>query len=149
MNYLICENCGYSASVDEIGTQESYLCTLEGHDYYERVTNTCPHCNGEFLDAVECKICGSLHRADEDGWFGYCEECLDKEANFDIATDIGRDNKESVMVNGLITHMFSAEEIEAILLDYAKNHQDRERNGKTYCLDDTICFTDYLDDKCK
>lgn len=149
MSYKICSGCGYAATSDEIGYAESFLCEIEGRSYYEKILNNCPHCNGEFVDAVECKICGSYHEADRLHWYGYCNECLEKEANFEMATEIGRDNKESVEVNGLITHMFNTEEIETILLDYAKNHQNRERNGKTYCLDDTICFTEYLDDKCK
>lgn len=147
-NMMICEECGYLCDRDDIGTVSEWRGECHGVECYEDVIDTCPHCGGTFVATVECKICGSYHK-DEWGWIGYCDECLEKEATFEMATEIGKDNKESVKVNGLITHMFTADEIEAILLDYAKNHQERDENAKTYCLGDMFCLANYLDDKCK
>ena len=149
MGYKICNRCGYAATTDEIGWDKSFLCEIEGQSYYEDVLNNCPHCNGEFVDAVECKICGSYHEADTPHWYGYCDECLENEATFEMAMEIGKYNKESVQLNGLLTYMFTNEEIEKILLDYAANNQNKERNAKAYCLDDKMCLAEYLDEKCK
>lgn len=148
---MICNNCGYLCHEDDIGTVSEYRGECHGVECYENVSDTCPHCHGDFVKAVECKICGSYHDKanDENYCGGYCLECLENKATFEAAVDIGNDNKESVRLNGLLTHMFTESEIEKILLDYALAHQNGENNAKTYCLDDLYCFTEYLDDKCK
>lgn len=105
------------------------------------------NCGGVVDDASECKICGS-HYYYYDG-FGYCPECLDKHATFETAVEMGNAHKETIKVNSLITHMYTEDEIEKILLNYARTHQDREENAKTYCLYDIAYFSTYLDDKCK
>ena len=44
--------------------------------------NVCPICEGEYEEAVKCSICEEYH-LEEDLTNGICDECLDKEVNYD------------------------------------------------------------------
>ena len=52
-----------------------------GFPAYEEYS-ICPVCGGQYDEAVDCSICGECH-LEEDLTNGICDECLDKEVDYD------------------------------------------------------------------
>lgn len=142
MTMMICEDCGYTADSRDIGTRESYLCTIDGKSYYEEIPNSCPECKGEFVPAVECKICGAYHKSEE-FWYGVCDKCLENKATVENAIELGNDDKEKIEINGFLLTVFKESEIQEILMREAEKKNIAEL-AKKYCLNDKTAFTEFV-----
>lgn len=113
----ICCDCGEVFEKSDCGSSREYVGEFWGVDAYEDVA-CCPKCNSTcFDDALQCEDCGA--------WFskndlnnGFCEDCLDDVSAkdcFDVAKSF--DTKRNVQLNSFIAEMFTAEEMEDILLE--------------------------------
>lgn len=142
---MICEDCGYTADSCDIGTVKSYLATFGERKYYENVLDSCPKCKGEFVPAVECKICGAYHKSEE-FWYGVCDKCLENKATVENAIELGNDDKEEIEINGFLLTVFKESEIQEILMREAKKKNISEL-AKKYCLIDKTAFTEFVIDK--
>lgn len=106
---LICTNCG------RVIEEDSLVYHAETHG--ERRADDC-YCGGEFVAAVECEICGK-YMADADSRI-VCDSCVAENTTFETAREIGEQNKEKIEINGFFFDIFSEEEIDEILLEFAK-----------------------------
>lgn len=144
----ICERCGMVADESEIGYSKSFLYAIDDREYYEKVLNPCSCGADEWADAIECKICGS-HNLEKNQFYGFCNDCIDQSATPKMAIEIGQDNRSKVEISGFMAYLFKPSEIEEILLRIAKRNPKYEEIAKKYCKEDLICFTGYLEEKCK
>ena len=84
----------------------------------------CPCCGGSYEETKACEICGSEHLENE-LLNGVCEECIDEYKNdANMCYKIGENDKEPIKLNCFLTAIFSAEEIEDILLREFKKNSD-------------------------
>lgn len=68
----------------------------ETHGFTDGFAETfymCPHCNGDYEEAKQCKECGDWHTEGElyDGW---CEKCLRETINYDTFFEYCEANKD-------------------------------------------------------
>ena len=80
----------------------------------------CPSCGGKYEETTECIVCGSKHLENE-LTDGVCEDCIEEYSkDVDFCFEAGKNEKENVELNLLLTTVFSEEEIENILIDKIK-----------------------------
>lgn len=119
--YYKCISCGHVFESGEEDVVEDNVFWIKGARYVEK-RSVCPVCGGDFEEACACKGCGEKHLEDE-LVNGYCQECVDL-AIFKFRRDpigcfsIAKKAKETeaVNINLFLASMFSADEIEQILL---------------------------------
>lgn len=140
---MICLHCGHTFDPEEIVSK-----------YYDRATGTydreeCPKYGSEDIEeGMECCVCGEVHI--EENMIGQvCNDCLNKSVTFGNALRYGKERKESVEIHGFLKWIYSAEEIESILL---KNLQEastewRKRMTEEYLTDDKYDFADFIFEK--
>lgn len=83
----------------------------------------CPCCGGSYEETKACEICGSEHLENE-LLNGVCEECINEyKKDIDVCYKVGKNDFESINLNCFLATMFSAEEIEQILLEKLKKEK--------------------------
>ena len=77
----ICTKCNHIFEEGEAKTIKQNQGECFGFPAYEDFS-VCPMCEGEYEKAVQCSICEEYH-LEEDLTNGVCDDCLDKEVNYD------------------------------------------------------------------
>ena len=95
MSYKCC-NCGNVFEYPD-GWEESRG-EFWGEPAYESMSG-CPHCHGDYEEAMPCKICDSEYFGDElQG--GVCSECIKKyQYDIDMCFKIGANDTDKVELN--------------------------------------------------
>ena len=130
-----CENCGEILSQQDVNkdyTDGGY----RGEPHY-----TCPHCGSDELnEAYQCEICGEWFGCDEiNGSVGQmvCDECMEKKATADNVVDFGFGGGVDVELNEFLATVFSAGEINDLLIEAFRNMPEKDQREK---------ISDYIDD---
>lgn len=149
---VICDNCGAVMSEDDLSEHRYWLSDYMGGTYESCCE--CSHCGGDVSEAERCSLCGEYFRKD-DLWSGICEDCLKSEMTVANAIDCGNEEsaKEDVAINGFLASVFSAEEINAILLKAFEERVDASDANKNAAIDkaeefianDLSWFADWLE----
>ena len=150
----ICKKCG--ELVEELPIKITSKGDFNSYDDFELADGEqieyC-ECGGKFVEAKRCVACAEYYPIDELK-SNVCEYCLDEHSEsspYQYGLEIGEDNKTDVYINGLIPSLFSAEEINKILLDYIdKNYMNIKnfnRKCEKYCREDMDCFAQYVEEK--
>lgn len=139
----ICENCG--DLVDEVPS----------HTHYDRVDGNwamsgytteeeCCSCGGNYVEAVECKICGEYINPN-DGRI--CKECLKEEMTLENAVEYSREcgcGYEVVLPD--FFEIYTQKEIEEILIKHILSTEHKEQRAiKDFCESDIGCFSDFIE----
>lgn len=150
----ICEDCGKiyedeeAVSVEEMPYGEEH-CGL-GKPIWDnnRVEVETCSCGGELVKAKKCEKCGEWM---PDNIYHICSDCRDKYATLDAMIEMGAEWQNKFALNGFLTSIFSAKEIELILIDVLKRRDDEFVNAqiKEFCDFDIECFWGYADRKWK
>lgn len=114
MNNYRCDECGFDFE------DPSFLREYHGTDDYEEI-GVCPYCKGGCFEPLyECKVCGCLCTEDELN-AGICDFCLYEYDN-DIETcyAISKGFDETVGINSFLASIFNEDEINEILMSYAR-----------------------------
>lgn len=128
---------------DEPNEWEEYRGECFGFPSYETMSG-CPHCGGDYEEMFECEICGDNYLED-DLIEGICEDCLGKSSkDFELGKKFGEENKYEVEINGLLTVLFSDDEIEEILFKYIDEYQLRNRAMEALLIDNKSEFAEYV-----
>ena len=98
--------------------------TRHGFDYGEYdVSVSCPFCNGNFTEMIECPICHEEHLEEDTIYGGVCKNCFDfAKKDFDTSFCIGSKMRYEIELNGVFTECLSSTKIEAILYNYIKEN---------------------------
>lgn len=152
---LVCEDCGEVYEEDNVTTSKSYLCTIDGTNYYENVSDGCSKCGGELVKADKCAICDSWK--DKEVALSYslnyqcyvCYDCLQEKSTPNVALTIGKNNPQNVSINGFLSHIFTPAQIEDILSNELIKKGDISVKARRFCNDDTYCLADYVMDECQ
>lgn len=112
-----CEKCGRLIQDFEIGEKRSYVGEFWGRDVYENLS-CCPDCGcDDIFEVFECIQCGEWF-CKEELKSGFCDNCLHQATPKDcflISKEF--EEKKIVKLNSFIVEMFTAEEMEDILLE--------------------------------
>lgn len=110
-----------------------YKCVECGHIFEEgeqkqryedngEMWQVCPICGGDFEEAETCEVCGA---GSEKLYGGVCSECISKyEHDPETCCKASQDEKETVKINAFLAEMFTASEIETILIDALKEQKN-------------------------
>lgn len=121
-----CLECGEIFEEYEIKKWEEYRGDCHGTPAYETMVG-CPHCGGDFEEAVRCELCGEEHLPDELN-FGVCNNCIEERRyDVDMCHKIGENDTEKIELNCFLASMFNAAEIELILFNALKEAQKTEK----------------------
>ena len=136
-----CLKCGH---IFENGEQETWQ-ESRGEFWGQPVSETmngCPKCHGDYAETMPCVECGS-EQLDEDLYGGMCKECREPYVNdFDTCLKLGEIQKESIEINSLLVTMFTASEIEEILVRELKESGNIDCSSFAY--DDLEWFAENL-----
>lgn len=77
----ICTQCNHIFEEGEQRIVREKQGEYFGFPAYEEYS-ICPVCGGQYDEATDCSICGECH-LEEDLTNGICDECLDKEVDYD------------------------------------------------------------------
>lgn len=121
--------------------------------YYGELHYSCPYCGNDELDEVEqCARCGK-HLLPEElhGTVGslMCDDCIDEVADVRTVLEYGYDNSTEVDgINGLFAYVYSAGEINDILLAHFTQMSEEKQNKwvSMYVGDDKSEFADWYDE---
>lgn len=122
---FICEHCGRIKSAEEIQKHKSFLCHIDGSDYYEDEIERC-ECGGDFLEATPCEICGENYLIADFITTPICKNCISTHFNLDTALKVGNTEPEKVTVNGFLQWMLDEKEIDKALIEYVKKYYSDE-----------------------
>lgn len=141
MKKMVCKDCGRVFDDDELRAEKYWnydLCCYNPTEYF------CPYCGSDdFDEATECPLCGDYYDASDD--VHVCEGCLCDEENIVNAIEYGADRTEDVEINGFVANMLSAEKINEILINYAKEHYTEYPSAITKYLEwDKPQFSEFL-----
>lgn len=135
---LVCNKCGALKYESELG----YVTESHG----ERHLDYSCKCGGEYIEATECKVCGS--RFDNTNLYGVCECCLEEHETVGTALEIGDNNRELIAINSFISSVLTEDEINAILEKYVEEHfTDHCRKVVDYLEDDKSFFSEWIKSK--
>lgn len=116
-----CE-CGHVFDSDEFGKYEE----VHGEIFY-----CCPMCHSTNVEeAIECARCGELFTLDEvqEGLCGICKDELISEYIFNplkcYNLSKAKNDRQPIKINGLLTSIFTEEQIEEILLKQLEAFKD-------------------------
>jgi hypothetical protein len=155
---LICEYCGELVNEEDVGYSDSYLCTIDGVSYSEKVRGGCPNCGSELVEAYQCEIC-EQYKIDDDVYkatkwgvdtvSGFkptcvCNSCLGSQTTLKMALALGgyEYNKKKLPINGFLADIFTPQEIENILKREALKKGTLLVKLQQYCLGDTEAFAE-------
>lgn len=141
----ICEDCGRVLDEEELPVyKEDYgFQTGVGWKSMEQELLDSCSCGGEFVEATECETCGEYFNDCDN--IKICENCIEENATFENAIEIGEQNPKEISINGYLASEFTNEEIEEILkreLVESSEFVDK-RQHKEYCLNNKIDFVEY------
>lgn len=120
--YQCCE-CEHVFAEDDMASGTT---GVELNGAYERC-GACPECGG--IELEEVGICGECGEPIQDkGGDDYlCDRCLGTHTNFDEVYNYSITEQKAVIeINSLLAHLFSADDIEAMLLKEARERWDDE-----------------------
>jgi DNA-directed RNA polymerase subunit RPC12/RpoP len=107
-----CLECGH---IFEYGEQVEWV-EMHGEKF-----SGCPLCRGAYEETKRCACCGSESFLVNELELGVCGECIEnKSKDIDFCIKIGAEAEESVPINGAIASLWTAEEINEILIEQAK-----------------------------
>ena len=138
-----CRRCGEVFEEDEIRESVTYHPWRDGEA--DEVFEECPYCgDGDFDEAEQCEECGEWFLRDE-LHDGRCDECLKKNATFDIVLPYAEENDD---VKGLVESVLSTTEINNLLVSAAREKLKllsslREKVAE-YAMEDKDCFGYYI-----
>lgn len=117
---LRCNDCDHIFEDNEAVRDVERHPLADGSVYVEPIW-CCPACGSSSMEDVkECELCGEVHSTD----FlheGVCENCLYSHGeDFDVCLKIGESHLEWVAVNGFLASVLTESEIEAILIEAAR-----------------------------
>ena len=150
----ICEDCGNIYEDEEVETVDEMPygerhCGL-GKPIWDmsRVEVENCSCGGELVKAKKCEKCGELM---PDNSHEICAVCRDEYATLDTMIEIGADWQNKISLNGFLTSVFSAKDIELILIDELKGRKDDfvKKQIKEYCDFDIDYFWGEADKRWK
>lgn len=150
----ICEDCGKIYEDEEVETVDEMPygerhCGL-GKPIWDmsRVEVEACSCGGELVKAKKCEKCGEWM---PDNSHYVCANCRDEYATLDSMIEMGGECQNKIALNGFLTSVFSARDIELILIDTLKRRDDEFVNNtiKEYCDFDIDYFWEYADKKWK
>jgi hypothetical protein len=163
MSMFICRDCGDVHGEENIGYSNSYLCTIDGIGYSERVMGDCPTCGGELEEAYKCEVCEEYNTEDNSykvlKWCTdsvlkirnacVCTDCLKRKATPKMALKVGNYelNKEKIELNGFLADTFTTKEIEEILTKELMRKGTIITKAKEYCLNDMSSFAEWVVDE--
>lgn len=112
--------------------------------YYINMTG-CPLCNGGYEETEQCEICNGEHLREELVG-GVCEACVDLyRNNLNVCYNIGEKSKCDVEINGLLACMYSAREIEELILrDLLETQKTRSVDFSPFIENDPDWFAKNL-----
>ena len=125
MSWYKCNECGHIFEEGEEHRWSEGRGEFWGMACSEEMSG-CPLCDGDYEETVRCELCEGEFLADE--LCGYCcDECINSYIN-DIETcfAIGKEATENIELNGLLTSIFSKEEIEEILMNALREEQKKK-----------------------
>lgn len=138
---LKCLDCGHIFEKGEEDRWEEPRGEFWGQPVTETMTG-CPYCGGDYEETKPCVECGS-EQLEEDLYSGMCKECLEPYVNdFDTCFKLGEVQKESIEINSLLVTMFTASEIEEILVRELK--QAGNIDCSSFAYDDLEWFAENL-----
>lgn len=110
-----------------------------------RLIGACPECGYADYDEVEkCKICGSYYLRGE-LHSGICGKCIDMyRKDFDTCYKLAKTTSAEITINQLLATLFSAADIECILVDYINRYFGGIIDCSNYIDDDIEWFADGL-----
>ena len=153
----ICTQCNHIFKEGEgkVITESQGECF--GYPAVESYT-VCPICEGDYEEAVKCSICEEYH-LDEDLTNGICDECLDKEVDYDKVLKFLLDTEElkSFVFDFFFTEKILGDRLEKNITDeliwwFKRKAFDEKLNNKTEFLDilkkyvktDPYCWSEFL-----
>ena len=113
----ICEYCGAVLDDNEIQSVREWLT----EDHWDTI-GICPHCkHDEFLEAAYCDKCNEW-KPEREMVDGFCEECQElilKDYRHDPVKvyNVSAEDEAEVKISGFLARMFTATQIEALLLN--------------------------------
>lgn len=115
-----------------------------GFPAYESMSG-CPYCQGDYKEAIPCKICNSECFEDELE-SDVCSECIEKyQYDIDMCFKIGANDTDKVELNCFLASMFEKEEIEEILFKKLKEEEKYKRvDCKKFIESDRSWFAERL-----
>ena len=130
MKYF-CLDCKGSCESNELGSYSECVGEFWGSPAYQSFA-VCPYCGSEeIVEAMECKVCGTVYPEDEIHG-AVCDECLNKyKQDPQRCYDVTKEHKTEISINDFLAQMFTESEIEKILLDF--------------CLERKVDCTEYVD----
>ena len=141
---LICNKCGMLKNEDEIESYyECHGTTSLGARLEEQCFDYDCDCGGEFVEALECEVCGEWF--DNTDLHGVCECCIEEYETVGDAILYGEEDMHSVDINGFVSSVISTEQINAILIKWVEeNVIDHSKVVIKYCEKDKSSFSDFV-----
>ena len=146
----ICECCGNVVCDYELQTRKDFKpveMTCHTDWCYETMNAPC-ECGGEFVEAVQCAVCGKYKEKDE---YSVCDECLEEAETLENALEYGAEAEETIEINGFLAQVFSNTEIEEILVRELNNARNSfmkpfvQEMISEYVNEDRGTFSDFVD----
>lgn len=136
----ICTQCNHIFEEGEQKVIKENQSECFGFPAYESYT-VCPMCEGEYEEAVRCSICDEYH-LEKDLTNGICDNCLDKEVDYDKALKFLLDTEElkSFVFEFFFTTSHFGDELEKAITEeltwwFKRKVFDEKLNNKTEFLD--------------
>lgn len=119
MNYK-CLDCGTVFDAENAHTyseSRSYWGMPCSEEFME-----CPNCKSDcFEETHSCELCGAEFLQDE-LYGGVCKGCIDDyKFDIDACIDIGQTEKQTIEINSFFASMFTADQIDSLLLRELKS----------------------------
>jgi predicted amidophosphoribosyltransferase len=126
---LVCDHCGKVIEDWEYSIRDEYC-----------------DCGGDFVEATECKVCGTWF--DNEELHGVCEACLEKHSNLETVIAMGEENRanEYIPINGFYEFLLTPEKINEILGEWVKENIDPKDRKISEYLDtfDSFYVSDFV-----
>lgn len=136
----ICTQCNHIFEEGEAKTIKQNQGECFGFPAYEDFS-VCPMCEGEYEKAVKCSICEEYH-LEEDLTNGICDDCLDKEVNYDDVLEFLKqtDDLKYFVFEFFFTSAHFGDDVEKAINDelvlwFKRKIFDEKLNNKTEFLD--------------
>ena len=137
---FICRQCNHIFEEGEQKVIKENQGECFGYPSYE-IYGVCPLCGGQYDEAIDCSICGECH-LEEDLTNGICDECLDKEVDYDKVLKFLLDTEElkSFVFDFFFTEKIFGDNLDKSILEeltwwFKRKVFDEKLNNKTEFLD--------------
>lgn len=153
----ICTQCNHIFEEGEGKVIKENQGECFGYSAVESYT-VCPICEGKYEEAVKCSICEEYH-LEEDLTNGICDDCLDKEADYDRVLNFLLDTEElkSFVFDFFYTEKILGDKLEEAITEelkwwFKRKVFEEKLNNKTEFLDilkkytktDPCCWSEFL-----